>query len=535
MPDPIDTAQLGRLLGDLSRPGVLKPPTQSAQPTLAPMTPMASHTQAPRPGEATIGASREGERYIPPSFNEIMAMKNPLGGVLEHVLGPARPPSVYAADPTGIDTWVHHPETTSPPGLLMGSTEEVGELARPFVTAYHGSPHEFAPEPGAPFGRFRSDKIGSGQGAQSYGHGHYLAEAEPVAIDYRNMLSRDKSSRWNYAGSLVPDPAGELGREPLPLALHLAGHPDPGEPMDAFLRRRIPDMEARAEYAEKSYPGLPSSWRRHAETLRGLDASRLTHSPAGHMYEARIQGDPAQFLDWDKHVNVQSAPVQEAIARLGAQPQPMERIWTPHQVTEGDVRHLRVGPNMQPGDWTNVVKDRDGTIQYHTGQTYNGPEHAQTYADARNVQNLQLQKFDTGSGLYQNLASVMGDVDASARLRDAGVPGIRYLDQFSRNATYNPLVQDMIAKYGSREGALTVAQQRLREAPLGNLRYWEDAVKALSPPDTRNYVVFPGNEHLIDIVRKYGLLPPLAGGAALGYRAAQDQVGTPPPVMAPSH
>jgi len=48
----------------------------------------------------------------------------------------------------------------------------------PELIAYQGSPHKFAPEPDAPFGKFRSEKIGTGEGAQAYGQGHYLAAAQ---------------------------------------------------------------------------------------------------------------------------------------------------------------------------------------------------------------------------------------------------------------------------------------------------------------------------------------------------------------------
>ena len=153
MPDPrdLDPELFGRLLGDLAHASTskLQPPRQSAQPPLADThardtgyetvgppepprpvePPMAvSHLQH-KPGEPTIGASRQGERYVPPSFNEMMAMKNPLLGVAEHVMGAARPPSVYAQDPTGVDTWLKNPSTQQPP-LMNATTEEVGTLGR---------------------------------------------------------------------------------------------------------------------------------------------------------------------------------------------------------------------------------------------------------------------------------------------------------------------------------------------------------------------------------------------------------------------
>jgi hypothetical protein len=49
------------------------------------------------------------------------------------------------------------------------------------ITAYHGSPHDFD--------EFDMSKIGTGEGAQAYGHGLYFAESEDVARGYRDALS----------------------------------------------------------------------------------------------------------------------------------------------------------------------------------------------------------------------------------------------------------------------------------------------------------------------------------------------------------
>lgn len=53
------------------------------------------------------------------------------------------------------------------------------------IIGYHGSPHEFKPEPGFPLGRFKNENIGTGEGAQAFGHGHYIAENEAVAQSYK--------------------------------------------------------------------------------------------------------------------------------------------------------------------------------------------------------------------------------------------------------------------------------------------------------------------------------------------------------------
>jgi hypothetical protein len=48
------------------------------------------------------------------------------------------------------------------------------------IRAFHGSPHDFD--------RFDMSKIGTGEGAQAYGHGLYFAESEGVAKSYRDDL-----------------------------------------------------------------------------------------------------------------------------------------------------------------------------------------------------------------------------------------------------------------------------------------------------------------------------------------------------------
>ena len=51
----------------------------------------------------------------------------------------------------------------------LGLAGGVSDVERAAI-AYHGTPHRFAPEPDLPLGRFRSEKIGSGEGAQAYGY-----------------------------------------------------------------------------------------------------------------------------------------------------------------------------------------------------------------------------------------------------------------------------------------------------------------------------------------------------------------------------
>ena len=54
------------------------------------------------------------------------------------------------------------------------------------LTAYHGTPHTIQ-------GQFDIKKVGTGEGAQAFGHGMYFAENPTVAEGYRHMLSPDRN------------------------------------------------------------------------------------------------------------------------------------------------------------------------------------------------------------------------------------------------------------------------------------------------------------------------------------------------------
>jgi len=81
-------------------------------------------------------------------------------------------------------------------------TVKLGDVSEFLQEVHHGTPYTFAPEEGFPHGRFRLDKIGSGEGAQAFGWGIYFADREGVARSYRDVTSRDKSSETKDNSSL---------------------------------------------------------------------------------------------------------------------------------------------------------------------------------------------------------------------------------------------------------------------------------------------------------------------------------------------
>jgi hypothetical protein len=133
----------------------------------------------------------------------------------------------------------------------------------------------------------------------------------------------------------------------------------------------------------------------------------------------------------------------------------------------------------------------------------------------------------TGRDAYQTLAKDIGYGNipaphgygnnpaggASQMLADAGIPGIRYLDQGSRPPRGFAQTQDSIAYYKdmlSRHPDNPMLQQQLAA-------YQADLAKAQQ--GTYNYVIFDPN--IIDIKRKYAL-PGAIGAGGMGALATQD-------------
>lgn len=90
--------------------------------------------------------------------------------------------------------------TMKAPGIFQGAL--TGKLAAatkpPGQTFYHASPHDFS--------QFDSSKIGTGEGAQAYGHGLYVAENPDVARQYRQDFKQRFGKAITYEGTINADP-----------------------------------------------------------------------------------------------------------------------------------------------------------------------------------------------------------------------------------------------------------------------------------------------------------------------------------------
>jgi hypothetical protein len=345
------------------------------------------------------------------------------------------------------------------------------------IRAYHGSPHDFD--------TFSLDKIGTGEGAQAYGHGLYQAQQSGIGRGYRDSIMwaqgidpemkigevpiMDFYSSMDQSLARMPAKQASEGYDQLALLEDLA---DGGDVL--YIREKA---------AEGAYSPQAVEW--FEKTI----APKFNRK--GVLYETEINADPDAFLDWDKPLSEQP----EAVRRIAG--------WTP----EADAQYRSA--RRDDTDALAAALEGDGN-----------------YAPTKMPRPLGTIPMDaTGDSLYRALVEKQhlaanppvpfkaSEAAISKKLAKAGIPGIKYLDAGSRPPTYGPYVQDLLQQFGSKEKALEVARQRLASASdVRSQVKAQEAVDALSIPETRNYVVF--DDKLISIVRKYGI----AGASAmLGY------------------
>lgn len=147
---------------------------------------------------------------------------------------------------------------------------------------YHGSPHKFD--------RFDISKMGTGEGNQAYGPGHYLAERESTGRYYKEALAAKGTTLTPEARRAI-EAYDNLGFDnPQQAASAIFGHDD-------WAQRWIVEDDASREAID--------AWRK-----RAIEARR------GSLYTVELPSANADdFLDWDKPLSQQSPRVREALRR----------------------------------------------------------------------------------------------------------------------------------------------------------------------------------------------------------------------------
>lgn len=157
------------------------------------------------------------------------------------------------------------------------------------VTAWHGSPHKFD--------KFDMSKIGTGEGAQAYGHGLYMAEAPEVAKSYADDLTKMRvqaaQSQLNKYGGNVDD-AIDASRKEIDRLKSLNLTPATG--------------------AAKRDSLIAGQEEKLAELMAYKNQGSMNQ---GQMYKVDIPDEAvAKFLDWDKPLSQQAPEVQTALQNI---------------------------------------------------------------------------------------------------------------------------------------------------------------------------------------------------------------------------
>jgi len=159
------------------------------------------------------------------------------------------------------------------------------------ATVFHGSPHKFD--------RFDSSKIGTGEGAQAYGHGLYLADSPAVAGGYKEALSARVKDRLTVDGKVI-DADSMFGR---------AVEDVPRIGLQATLQK----IDDNIRFNEKYAPDMAEMYRGVRAKVAGLDPSRVAVKE-GSLYKVDLPDEAiAKMLDYDNPVSeAQRVPLSQA-------------------------------------------------------------------------------------------------------------------------------------------------------------------------------------------------------------------------------
>ena len=319
---------------------------------------------------------------------------------------------------------------------LAGGFGGITKIANP-IRAYHGSPYNFD--------KFSLENIGTGEGAQVYGHGLYFAENPAVAQEYKDALGE---SKYTINGIVAPDDIGTQSA----IAALVRAHPGSGMVEHGF--EVTPELLARARQQYLDHLGVTGP--EYLKDFEGLGGTNIGLQRTGKMYEVNLHARPEQFLNWDAPIAQQNEALKSFINE-----------------------NRQAGSYIDPRTWDAV---------YRESPAY-------------------------GSELYQAMTSGRGGMsapEATTALREAGIPGIRYLDQGSRNINPTWTVK-------SPQGGLWdyATEQQAKDFVA---KYPDHTI--IPPKQTSNYVVFDPN--IIDILKKYAI-PGMTGATMADVLAGQRE------------
>ena len=291
--------------------------------------------------------------------------KERIAGLLGEGIGSALPTVIAGKAPQIANGLLQMERNAMAPRTLNPQTGAI---------VWHGSPHKFD--------KFDSSKIGTGEGAQAYGHGLYLAENPAIAAGYQDRLStgyidsaggnKAAGDAWTAAKQAVQDAGAKNSDHARAIATQVQDWVDAGKSAKTFLRYNQPPQGTEAQYKA------------------AVDAWTGFKANTGSLYKVDLPDDQiAKMLDWDKPLSQQHPDVQKMLEPLGYSSKAQVAQY------EDDLMASLFGDASAP---LQKIRDPMGSDIARGGGVFDG--------------RVQVEK--------------------AKRLQELGIPGIRYLDGGSR-------------------------------------------------------------------------------------------------------
>ncbi len=373
------------------------------------------------------------------------------------------------------------------------------------IEAWHGSPHDFE--------RFDSSKIGTGEGAQAYGHGLYFASNPDTAKAYRGTLTDFHAGHLKDALTKA-GVSGDVADSYASFAARTQGGRHGVDAFESAMAEPHPSSAVVNAFRKRAMEEVPR--------IRNAVAA-----PRGKLYKVGIKAHPDDFLDWDRPLSQQSEKVREAVVKGMRHP----------STFKGPLR--RRAEAALAGDFSDV----DGASALALLGSYNNPAEASAAlhgAGVRGIRYLDRDSRGSGEGTHNYVVFNDKDVDILHKERRGGLvrsraeggalPQLAHLSHLEA-APMLPGVHAEKIHTGPIHSAVAGRTDHLPvEVPSGSYVIPADIISAMGEGNTNaGFKIWKGVlEGLKNAKRDFGGMPYGQGAAPYGHKGGPYGGGSAP-------
>ena len=184
----------------------------------------------------------------------------------------------------------------------MVSPSFMKSLEKPKLKGWHGTPHDFPPTESNPLGAFDMSKMGSGEGVQAYGYGHYLGEARKTGEAYRGQLAKKELIKeFEENAYLLQDASHEEVFDAI-----ADGHFS--EENSSILKELMNEDWLGFDYPSQ---GINAAFSPQRDRWDVSDKLTGMLDKKGSLYEVDIDASLDEMMNWDLPLNQQSSNIKE--------------------------------------------------------------------------------------------------------------------------------------------------------------------------------------------------------------------------------